>query len=97
MRQTPFLNRPRREDGQAQTMLDSMHHCSWPTSPDSAVATRSQTPFSRQRGTQAKLHCQCPCSSGKSRQGLPARIIPSGFDKTPIAFRRYTPIGRLAS
>ena len=61
----------------ARTMVESMNSCSMSASPDSTVATRSQTPFSRQREKRTNVRCQCPSSSGKSRHGLPVRIIHS--------------------
>ncbi len=61
----------------ARTMVESMNSCSRSASPDSAVATRSQMPFSRQREKRTKVRCQCPSSSGRSRHGLPVRMIHS--------------------
>ena len=59
----------------ARTIVESRNRCSLSASPRKAVATRSQTPESRQREKRTYVRCQCPSSSGKSRHGLPVRMI----------------------
>ena len=61
----------------ARTMVESINSCSRSASPRSAVAIRSHTPFSRQREKRTKVRCQCPSSAGRSRHGLPVRMIQS--------------------
>ena len=61
----------------ARTIVESRNRCSMSASLRSAVATRSHTPFSRQREKRTKVRCQCPSSSGRSRHGLPVRMIHS--------------------
>ena len=58
----------------ARTMVESMNRCSISASLRRAWATRSNTPFSRQRENRTYVRCQCPNSAGKSRQGLPVRM-----------------------
>ena len=58
-------------------IVESRNRCSMSASLRSAVATRSHTPFSRQREKRTKVRCQCPSSSGRSRHGLPVRMIHS--------------------
>ena len=59
----------------ARTIVESMNKHSMSASPRKVVATRAQTPFSRQREKRTNVRCQCPNSGGRSRHGLPVRMI----------------------
>ena len=50
----------------ARTIVESMNKCSMSASPRKAVATRSQTPFSRQRERRTKARCQGFVRKGSS-------------------------------
>ena len=75
----------------ARTRVESRNRCSKSASPCIAVAIRSQTPDSRQREKRTYVRCQRPNPAGKSRQGLPVRMIQSTASTNRRLFRAVQP------